>query len=307
MGGLAVVLAAPCTTGTPLTFDDGFDDVTRPRWCRSGGEAAHVSLVADCARENGRRPPSGRHGAEIAPPPAELPDNCVVTYGMTETGSGVVYDGRPLDGVEVRAVDGELELRGPMLLRAYRDGSSPLDADGWLATGDAGSVADDGTVSVMGRIGDVVVTGGEKVWPEAVEPVLAAVAGVAEVGVAGRPDPEWGQRVVAWVVRPRRPGDATTSIPAGSARPAVKAALLKEPCRGSIARTGPGTECSSCVELAGSPAEARPGQARFLRRGADADDGLLTSLIPSPRSRHCAVQASSSCSLGAAHPLSLGR
>ena len=58
---------------------------------------------------------------------------------MTETGSGVVYDGVPLDGVEVRIdPDGEILLRGPMLLRCYRDGSVPLDADGWLPTGDLG-------------------------------------------------------------------------------------------------------------------------------------------------------------------------
>lgn len=207
VGGLSVVLRA-LHTGTPLTFD--VDD----------GAATLVSLVATQLQ----RMDAGRFRTVVlggSAPPAELPDNCVVTYGMTETGSGVVYEGLPLDGVEVRAVDGELELRGPMLLRAYRDGSSPLDADGWLATGDAGSVADDGTVSVLGRIGDVVVTGGEKVWPEAVEPVLATVAGVAEVGVAGRPDPEWGQRVVAWVV----PADPASPPALDALRDAVKAVL----------------------------------------------------------------------------------
>ncbi|MCU1375209.1 MAG: menE, partial [Actinomycetia bacterium] len=134
-----------------------------------------------------------------AAPPEDRPANCVTTYGMTETGSGIVYDGIPLDGVEVRAVDGELHVRGPMLLRAYRDGSDPKDPDGWLATGDAGSVVD-GVVRVEGRMGDVIVTGGEKVWPDPVERVLRRLASVADVAVAGRPDPEWGQRVVAWVV-----------------------------------------------------------------------------------------------------------
>ena len=62
---------------------------------------------------------------------------------MTETGSGVVYDGDPLDGVEVRiADDGEIQVRGPMLLRSYRDGTDPKDADGWLPTGDLGAVDD---------------------------------------------------------------------------------------------------------------------------------------------------------------------
>ncbi|MCU1488341.1 MAG: menE [Actinomycetia bacterium] len=134
-----------------------------------------------------------------AAPPEDRPANCVTTYGMTETGSGIVYDGVPLDGVDVRAVDGELHVRGPMLLRAYRDGTDPKDADGWLATGDAGSVVD-GVVHVEGRIGDVIVTGGEKVWPDPVERILARLPSVAEVAVAGRPDPEWGHRVVAWIV-----------------------------------------------------------------------------------------------------------
>jgi O-succinylbenzoic acid--CoA ligase len=86
-----------------------------------------------------------------------------------------------------------------MLLRAYRDGADPKDADGWLATGDAGSVSD-GVVRVEGRMGDIIVTGGEKVWPDPVERLLRRLPSVADVAVAGRPDPEWGQRVVAWVV-----------------------------------------------------------------------------------------------------------
>ena len=58
-------------------------------------------------------------------PPTDRPDNAVTTYGMTETGSGVVYDRRPLDGVELRVVDGEIHVRGAMTLRCYRDGTDP--------------------------------------------------------------------------------------------------------------------------------------------------------------------------------------
>jgi len=133
-------------------------------------------------------------------PPAGLPDNVVTTYGMTETGSGVVYDGVPLDGVEVRVEDGEILLRCPMLLRAYRDGTDPKDAGGWFATGDAGELGADGRLVVHGRIGELVVTGGENVWPAAVEPLLLRHPAVREVAVAGTPDPEWGERVVAYVV-----------------------------------------------------------------------------------------------------------
>ena len=67
---------------------------------------------------------------------------------MTETGSGVVYDGVPLDGVEVRVDDdGEIHLRGPMLLRAYRDGRRRSRTSGWLATGDLGRWLPDGRLA----------------------------------------------------------------------------------------------------------------------------------------------------------------
>ena len=85
-----------------------------------------------------------------------------------------------------------------MLLRAYRDGTDPRTADGWLPTGDVGELTADGLGVRVGR-GDMIVSGGENVWPEAVEAVLAAPRG-AEVAVAGRADDEWGQRVVACVV-----------------------------------------------------------------------------------------------------------
>jgi O-succinylbenzoic acid--CoA ligase len=139
--------------------------------------------------------------------PPDLPPNAVTTYGMTETGGGVVYDGRPLDGVEIRTAGDEIQVRGPMLLRSYRDGTDPKDADGWLATGDAGawdSVT--GRLRVSGRIGEVIVTGGEKVWPVAVERLLAADPAVDQVAVFGRDDPTWGQKVVARVV-PADPAD----------------------------------------------------------------------------------------------------
>jgi O-succinylbenzoic acid--CoA ligase len=135
-------------------------------------------------------------------PPADLPANVVTTYGMTETGSGVVYNGIPLAGVDL-AVDpntSEIRVRGPMLLRVYRDGSCPLDSDGWLPTGDWGWMDDGGRLHVEGRLSDMIVTGGENVWPEAVERAIRRHHGVAEVAVAGRPDPQWGERVVAWVV-----------------------------------------------------------------------------------------------------------
>jgi O-succinylbenzoic acid--CoA ligase len=133
-------------------------------------------------------------------PPATLPPNVVTTYGMTETGSGLVYDGRPLDGAECRVVAGEIQVRGPMLLRCYRDGRDPKGRDGWLATGDAGEIRPDGTLSPYGRLSEMIISGGENIWPSAVEAVIGRHSAVREVAVAGVPDPEWGERVVAYVV-----------------------------------------------------------------------------------------------------------
>jgi o-succinylbenzoate---CoA ligase len=124
----------------------------------------------------------------------------VTTYGMSETSGGCVYDGVPLDRVEVEVSrgSGRIRVRGPVLGSAYRDG--PLrDADGWFSTGDLGEWRD-GRLAVLGRADDVVVTGGEKVAPAAVEAELRRHPSVVDVAVVGAPDEEWGQRVVAAVV-----------------------------------------------------------------------------------------------------------
>lgn len=124
----------------------------------------------------------------------------VTTYGMSETSGGCVYDGVPLTGVQVQArADGRVRLRGPVLGAGYRDGTPLRDADGWFTTGDVG-VLHGVVLDVQGRADDVIVTGGEKVAPAAVEAVLAALPGVVEVAVLGVPDDEWGARVVAYVV-----------------------------------------------------------------------------------------------------------
>jgi O-succinylbenzoic acid--CoA ligase len=202
IGGLAVITRA-LVTGTPLTVLERFDPRAVEDEARLG--ATLVSLVATVL---GRMDVSDYRSVLLggAAPPIGLPANVVTTYGMTETGSGCVYDGYPLDGVELRIGDGslgaeaEVLVRGPMLLRAYRDGTNPRVGDGWLPTGDAGRLEDDGTLVVFGRMVEVIVTGAEKVWPASVEDVLTSHPGVAEVAVWKRPDPVWGERVVAWVV-----------------------------------------------------------------------------------------------------------
>lgn len=129
-------------------------------------------------------------------PPIDRPSNSVATYGLTETGSGVVHDGRPLRDVELRVVDDEIMVRSPMNMRAYRDGSTIIDSEGWLHTGDEGSTGDDGLLTVAGRRGDCVNTGGEKVWPEHVESVLARWKPDGGFCAVGLPDDTWGQRLV---------------------------------------------------------------------------------------------------------------
>jgi O-succinylbenzoic acid--CoA ligase len=218
VGGLSVITRA-LLTGTPLTVQDGFDAAAVTAAAAAG--CTLVSLVPTALR---RIEPSLFRtivlGGSAMPP--DLPPQAVTTYGATETGSGVVYDGVPLDGVEVRTVGGEIQVRGPMLLRSYRDGTDPKDADGWYPTGDAGAWDPAaGRLRVFGRTDDLIITGGENVWPAAVERVLAACPGVAEVAVVGRPDPEWGQTVVALVV----PADRADPPLLAALRDAVKAEL----------------------------------------------------------------------------------
>lgn len=202
VAGLAVVTRA-LASGTPLEVLPRFDAAEVEAAARTRG-ATLTSLVPTTLD---RIDPSGYRRVVVggATPPEGLPANVMVSYGLTETGSAVCLDGRPLAGAEVRIVDGQIQVRGPMLLRAYRDGTDPRGPGGWLATGDLGELDADGRLTVHGRADDLIITGGENVWPAPVERVLVAHPGVADAAVVGRPDPEWGQRIVALVV-PADPG-----------------------------------------------------------------------------------------------------
>ncbi|MCW2724351.1 MAG: AMP-dependent synthetase, partial [Frankiales bacterium] len=139
----------------------------------------------------------------------------VTTYGMSETCGGCVYDGRPLDGVRARTDDsGRVLLGGPVVARGYRGRPGltrvVFPRSGGLRefrTDDLGEVRPDGLLWLSGRADDVLVTGGLKVAPAAVEEALAALPGVRECIVVGVPDAEWGQLVTAVVVAadPLRP------------------------------------------------------------------------------------------------------
>ncbi len=138
----------------------------------------------------------------------------MTTYGMSETCGGCVYDGSPLDGVEVALADedpsgvGRVLVAGPTLFSGYRLRpdltAGAVDGAGRLRTSDLARW-EDGRLTVVGRIDDVIVSGGEKVVPDRVESVLSELVGPAPTGavrawcVVGVPDEQWGERVVAVV------------------------------------------------------------------------------------------------------------
>ncbi len=150
-----------------------------------------------------RHPPALRAalvgGAPIAPALLERAAAAgvptVSTYGLTEACSQVTTGGPPLFCTRVRIGPGrEILVRGPTVA------PGALAADGWLHTGDEGALDAEGNLTVTGRAGDTIITGGENVAPAEVEAVLAGHHAVAEAAVHGAHDAEWGQRVVATVV-----------------------------------------------------------------------------------------------------------
>ncbi len=219
VGGLAILLRS-AINGTAAVVHERFDAEAVTVSLESG-EATLVSLVATQLRRlvtAGLETAPALRAALLGggPVPRELLGwaaerglPLLQTYGMTETASQIVTlpagealearrrgsAGRALQGVELRIApdDGEILVRGPMVSR------SALAADGWLHTGDRGALDADGYLWVEGRLDDVIVTGGENVAAAEVEDALTAHPAVAEVAVIGRPDPEWGQAVTAYV------------------------------------------------------------------------------------------------------------
>ena len=216
VGGLSILVRS-VMNATTAVLHDGFR-AQRVRRDLEAGEVTLVSLVSTMlhrlrAAGLGRAPGLRAVLLGGGPIPSELLDwaraiglPVAPTYGMTETASQIVTASpadalrgaraaRPLEGVQLRvARDGEILVRGPMVARGS------LAPDGWLHTGDLGSLDAEGRLLVEGRRADLIVTGGENVMAGEVEEALRGHPGVADVGVAGVEDAEWGERVVAFVV-----------------------------------------------------------------------------------------------------------
>lgn len=193
VGGLAVILRS-LLGGDRLILGSPQEVVNGP----SRG-ATHCAVVATLlARHDLSAYERVLVGA--GPAPQRRSPNVVSSWGMTETGSGVVYDGLALPGVDIATRNDELLVKSPTLARAYRHGpldltTGPDGAGKWLATGD-GAVISNGHLTVSGRLSTMINSGGEKLWPTAIEKALQAMDATREWVAIGEPDPEWGERLV---------------------------------------------------------------------------------------------------------------
>ena len=119
----------------------------------------------------------------------------VITYGMTETCGGCVYDGAPLDGVKVDLVGNRIQISGPVLADQISDDAGQQAIGDNFLTSDLGEFDSEGKLKVLGRIDRVIVSGGLKISLDRVEELARAVPGVAELAATAIADSEWGQRV----------------------------------------------------------------------------------------------------------------
>jgi len=144
----------------------------------------------------------------------------LASYGLTESCAQIVTTpyaerfapvgsdvGTPLPGVDLRIVDGRIHIRGPMLMAGYWN-EPPLAPGAWFDTGDLGEIDARGRLHVHARRTDLIVTGGENVYPAEVERALERCPGIVAAGVFGIADESWGQTVAAALVaQPDAPAD----------------------------------------------------------------------------------------------------
>jgi O-succinylbenzoic acid--CoA ligase len=207
VGGLNILIRGVISQIT-VVLHERFD-VERVKATFEAGEVTLASLVPTMLvrlRAAGLREAPGLRAIALGGGPippglldwaAETGIPVVPVYGMTETCSQVVAGspGRALPGVELRiAPDGEILVRGEMVA------PGEADRDGWLHTGDLGRLDEDGGLHVLGRVKELIISGGENVAPLEIEQVLLEHPAVSDAGVAGLPDPDWGEAVTAFVV-----------------------------------------------------------------------------------------------------------
>jgi o-succinylbenzoate---CoA ligase len=210
VGGLQVLTRSVVAGIDPIVASDNFDESV----ALMTGERRYTAVVPTQLRRLLDSSPDALRtfdailvGAAATPPDllaaaAGAGVRVVTTYGMTETGGGCVYDGTPLAGVEVDIVDRRIVIGGPTVFDGYRlrpELTVEALQNGRFVTHDAGRITD-GRLEVLGRVDDVVVSGGVNVALPAVQARVLDHPGVTDAVVLGVPDPEWGARVVAFVV-----------------------------------------------------------------------------------------------------------
>ncbi|MDA8374483.1 MAG: AMP-binding protein [Actinomycetota bacterium] len=211
----AYLFAAVPAMHNALLANDKFDtyDLSALKVAASGGDAVPPALVAEAERRYGARFSTVYGQTELSPivtqtSPADSPIDKSETVG------------RPLWQVEVKIADprsgvvleagqeGEICARGYQLMLGYFDmpdeTTATIDVEGWLHTGDLGSMDSRGYVKITGRLKDMIIRGGENIYPREIEAALSGHPGVAASAVLGIPDPAMGERVVA-VIRARNP------------------------------------------------------------------------------------------------------
>ena len=186
-----------------------------------------------------------------------------IYYGSTEAGSAATLGdadvlrkpgsvGPPSPGAEIRlGADGEIQVRSAYLMDGYFDDPEATAAalrDGWFHTGDLGELDGEGYLSIVGRVREVIRSGGESIAPGEVEAVLARHPSVAEVAVVGMPDPQWGEIVCAVVVP--APGAAPPALADLQTCCEGRLAGFKKPRRLEIVRALPRTPATGQVQRA---------------------------------------------------------
>ncbi|APV49948.1 AMP-dependent synthetase [Betaproteobacteria bacterium GR16-43] len=174
-------------------------DVFGPRFAQIYGQGESPMTITALDKE---------HHADAAHPRHE---QRLASVGRAHDGIEVAIRGDDGRGLAVGEV-GEICVRGPTVMSGYwkdPEASARALRDGWLWTGDLGALDADGFLTLKDRSKDLIISGGSNIYPREVEEVLLAHPAVAEASVVGRPDPDWGESVVAFVVaRGTRPAPA---------------------------------------------------------------------------------------------------